>query len=143
MPVSVPPWKSAAWLLAANLVLLYGFDSLAFYFGRPMMTFGGLVPLVLANLVLMVGASVLSSRQRLNAGSAVAALAIVTFGTVWLVGHNSGHDAYLASHLVSVTVAPGDQMPATIIIRNIGAQESTETMQSFSDVGVPLRAPGS
>ena len=40
-------------------------------------------------------------------------LAAVTFGTVWLVGHNSGHNAYLASHLVSVTVAPGDQLPAS------------------------------
>ena len=107
------PWKGVAWLLAANLVLLYGVDSLAFYFGRPMMTFSGLVPLILANLVLMVITAVLSSRRRLNAGSAVAVLAIVTFGTVWLIGHNSGHNAYLASHLVSVTVAPGDQMPAS------------------------------
>ena len=112
-PVSVLTWKGVAWLLAANLVLLFGFDSLAFYFGRPMMTFGGLVPLILANLVLMVITAALSSRRRLNAGSAVAALAIVTFGTVWLVGHNSGHNAYLASHLVSVTVAAGDQMPAS------------------------------
>ena len=107
------PWKGTARLLAANLVLLFGFDSLAFYFGRPMMTFGGLVPLILANLVLMVITAMLSRRRRLNAGSAVAALAIVTFGTVWLIGHNSGHDAYLASHLVSVTLAPGDQMPAS------------------------------
>ncbi|TVZ05442.1 hypothetical protein EAS64_12905 [Trebonia kvetii] len=86
-------WKGVAWLLAANLLLLFGFDSLAFYFGRPMMTFGGLIPLILANLVLMVITAALSSRRRLNAGSAVAALAIVTFGTVWLVGHNSGHNA--------------------------------------------------
>jgi hypothetical protein len=113
VPVSAPSWKSIAWLLAANLVLLYAIDSMAFYFGRPMLTFGGLVPLVLANLVLMVITSVLSSRRRLNAGSVVAALAIVTFGTVWLIGHNSGHNAYLASHLVSVTVAPADQMPAS------------------------------
>lgn len=112
-PVSVLPWKGVAWLLAASLVLLYGFDSLAFYFGRPMMTFGGLVPLILANLALMVIIAALSSRRQLNAGSAVAALAIVTFGTVWLVGHNSGHNAYLAAHLVRVTVAPGDQMPAS------------------------------
>jgi hypothetical protein len=34
-------------------------------------------------------------------------LAIVTFGTIWIVGHNSGHNAYRASHLVSVTIAPG------------------------------------
>ncbi len=112
-PGRVLPWKSTARLLAANLVLLFGFDSLAFYFGRPMMTFAGLVPLILANLVLMVITAILSSRRRLNAGSAVAALAIVTFGTVWLIGHNSGHNAYLASHLVSVTLASGDQMPAS------------------------------
>ena len=100
-------------LLAVNLVLLYVVDGLAFYAGRPMMTFGGLVPLILVNLVLMVITAAVSTRGRLNAGSAVAVLAAVTFGTVWLVGHNSGHNAYLASHLVSVTVAPGDQLPAS------------------------------
>jgi hypothetical protein len=111
--VSVLSRKGTAWLLAVNLVLLYGVDGLAFYSGRPMMTFGGLVPLILANLVLMVITATVSTRGRLNAGSAVAVLATVTFGTVWLVGHNSGHNAYLAAHLVSVTVAPGDQMPAS------------------------------
>ena len=100
-------------LLAVNLVLLYVVDGLAFYAGRPMMTFGGLVPLILVNLVLMVITAAVSTRGRLNAGSAVAVLATVTFGTVWLVGHNSGHNAYLASHLVNVTVAPGDQLPAS------------------------------
>ena len=100
-------------LLAVNLVLLYVVDGLAFYAGRPMMTFGGLVPLILVNLVLMVITAAVSTRGRLNAGSAVAVLATVTFGSVWLVGHNSGHNAYLASHLVSVTVAPGDQLPAS------------------------------
>jgi hypothetical protein len=106
-------WKGAAWLLAVNLVLLYGVDSLAFYAGRPMMTFGGLVPLILVNLLLVMVTAAVSTRRRLNAGSAAAALALVSFGTVWLIGHNSGHNAYLASHLVSVTVAPGDQLPAS------------------------------
>jgi hypothetical protein len=105
--------KGTVVLLAANLALLYVVDGLAFYAGRPMMTFGGLVPLILVNLVLMVITAAASTRGRLNAGSAVAVLATVTFGTVWLVGHNSGHNAYLASHLVSVTVAPGDQLPAS------------------------------
>jgi hypothetical protein len=105
--------KRTVLLLAVNLVLLYVVDGLAFYAGRPMMTFGGLVPLILVNLVLMVITTAVSTRGRLNAGSAVAVLATVTFGTVWLVGHNSGHNAYLASHLVSVTVAPGDQLPAS------------------------------
>ncbi len=51
--------------------------------------------------------------RRLNAGSVAATLALVTFGTIWIAGHNSGHNAYLAAHLVSVTVAPGDQLPAS------------------------------
>ena len=106
-------WRGTAWLLAGSLVLLWIVDGLAFYAGRPMMTLGGLVPLILVNLVLVAAAAAASTRGRLNAGSAVAVLAAVTFGTVWLIGHNSGHDAYLASHLVSVTVAPGDQLPAS------------------------------
>jgi hypothetical protein len=110
---SAHTWRGTAWLLAASLVLLYVVDGLAFYAGRPMMTFGGLVPLILVNLVLVAAAAAASTRGRINAGSVVAVLATVTFGTVWLVGHNSGHDASLASHLVSVTVAPGDQLPAS------------------------------
>jgi hypothetical protein len=112
-------WKRIAWLLAVNIAVLYAIDGLAFYSGRPMMTFGGLVPLIVVNLVVMlVTGTVFTLRRfhagrRFNAGSAVAALATVTFATVWLVGHNSGHNAYLASHLVSVSVAPSDQLPAS------------------------------
>ena len=101
-----------------------------------MMTFGGLVPLILVNLVLVAAAAVTSTRGRLNAGSAVAVLATVTFGTVWLVGHNSGHDAYLASHLVSMTVAPGDQLPASstnhmvIVSPDIATTKASQAMAS-------------
>jgi hypothetical protein len=112
-PVSARSWKGTAWLLAGNIAVLYLIDGLAFYSGRPMMTFGGLVPLIVVNLVVMWVTATVSTRGRLNAGSAVAALATVTFATVWLVGHNGGHNAYLASHLVSVTVAPSDQLPAS------------------------------
>jgi hypothetical protein len=105
-------WKGVAWLLAVNIAVLYAIDGLAFYLGRPMMTFGGLVPLIVVNLAVLVTTTVFTAR-RLNAGGAVAALATVTFATVWLVGHNSGHNAYQASHLVSVTVAPSDQLPAS------------------------------
>ena len=113
LPLSPLSWRGAAWRLAGNFVLLFGIDSLAFYFGRPMMTFGGLVPLVLVNLVIMVITTTVFTRGRSNAGSAVAALAAVTFGIIFVIGHNSEHNAYLASHLVSVTVAPGDQLPAS------------------------------
>ncbi|HTR93911.1 MAG TPA: hypothetical protein VMI73_19440 [Trebonia sp.] len=112
-PVGALPWRRVLWLLAGNFVLLFAIDSGAFYYGRPMMTFAGLVPLILLNLVLVAILPTISTRRRLNAGSAAAALAVVTFGTVWLIGYNSGHNSYLASHLVSVTVAPGDQMPAS------------------------------
>ena len=40
-----------------------------------------------------------------------------------------------------VLAQPGD--PVTISILNIGAQESTQTIQSFTDAHVPLHAPGS
>jgi hypothetical protein len=112
-PASGLSWPGTAWLLAINLVLLYGIDSLAFYFGRPMMTFVGLVPLIMVNLVILAITTTLATFRRLNAGSAAATLAIVTFGTVWIIGYNSGHNAYLASHLVNVTVAPSDQLLAS------------------------------
>ena len=112
-PASGLSWKGTACLLAINLVLLYGIDSLAFYFGRPMMTFVGLVPLILVNLVILAITATLATFRRLNAGSVAATLAIVTFGTIWIVGYNSGHNAYLASHLVNVTVAPSDQLLAS------------------------------
>jgi hypothetical protein len=132
-PVSLLSWKGT-WLLAINLVLLYGVDSLAFYFGRPMMTFVGLVPLILVNLVIAAITATLATFRRLNAASVVATLAIVTFGTIWIVGHNSGHNAYRASHLVSVTVAPGDQLPASstdnmvIVSPDIAATKASQAM---------------
>jgi hypothetical protein len=113
-PLSALSWKGVAWLLTINLALLFGLDSLAFYAGRPMMTFAGLVPLIMVNLfVLAITTTVFTFKRRLNAGSVAAALALVTFGVVWVIGHNSGHNAYLASHLVSVTIAPGDQLLAS------------------------------
>jgi hypothetical protein len=101
--------------VAALVLPLFVLDSLAFYFGRPLVTFGGLVPLILVNLALVLVISVaLDARRRSrSAGPAVAFAAAVAFGVVWLVGHNSGHDAYRASHLVSVTVEPGDRLPAS------------------------------
>src|SRR5689334_17201649 len=45
---------SVAWAVIPVVIVLFVFDSLAFYYGRPMMTFGGLVPLILVNLVIVV-----------------------------------------------------------------------------------------
>jgi len=129
-------WTGVAWLLAINVVLLFGLDTLAFYRGRPMMTFGGLVPLILANLVVVAVTATLSTRRRINAGSVAAVLATVTFGTVWVVGQNSGHDPYLASHLVSVTVAPSAQPPASstdnmvIVSSDIATTKASQAMAS-------------
>ncbi len=101
--------------VAAFVLPLFVFDSLAFYHGRPLMTFSGLIPLILANLVLVLVISVALDvrRHSLSVAPAVAFAAAVAFGVVWLAGHNSGHDAYRASHLVSVTVEPGDRLPAS------------------------------
>ncbi len=134
--VSSLSWYGAAWVLAINTALLFGIDSCAFYFGRPMTTFAGLVPLILLNLVIVAIAVTVATRGRLNAGSVAGALAIVTFGTVWLVGHNSGHNAYRAAHLVSVTVAPGDQLPASstdhmvIVSPDIATTKASQAMST-------------
>src|SRR6202043_2124204 len=40
-----------------------------------------------------------------------------------------------------VLAQTGDRV--TISVLNVGAQESTQTMQSFTDAGIPLNAPGS
>jgi hypothetical protein len=112
-PAGSLSWRGAASLLAVSFVLLFGVDTLAFYFGRPMMTFVGLVPLILVNLVIVAIAATLATFRRLNAGSIAAVLATVTFGTIWIIGYNSGHNAYLAAHLVSVTVASSNQLPAS------------------------------
>jgi hypothetical protein len=135
-PVSVLSWTGVAWLLAINLVLLFGIDTLAFYHGRPMTTFAGLVPLILVNLVIVAITATLSTFRRLNAGSVAATLAIVTFGTVWVIGQNSGHNPYLASHLVSVTVAPSAQPPASstdnmvIVSSDIATTKASQAMAS-------------
>jgi uncharacterized membrane protein YhaH (DUF805 family) len=97
------------------VVLLFAVDSLGFFHGRPMLTFGGLMPVILANLLIVTVAGTVAdlARRRLSAGSTVPLLALLAFAIVYIVGHNSGHDSYRAAHLVSVTVTPGDQMPAS------------------------------
>jgi hypothetical protein len=101
--------------LVIVVVLLFAVDSLVFYHARPMMTFGGLVPLIIFNLAVVLVAAVVRDlrRRRISVGSAVALLGVITFGVIWIVNHNGGHDAYRASHLVSVTVEPGDRLPAS------------------------------
>jgi hypothetical protein len=110
-------WKATAWLIAVALAVLFAIDSLAFYAGRPMMTLAGLMPLILANLIVMLVITALATvgrrRLRLNGGMAVSGLVLACAFIVWVGGHNSGHDSYQAAHLVSVTTAPGDQLPAS------------------------------
>jgi hypothetical protein len=81
--------------LVVLVVLLFAIDSLSFYFGRPMMTFAGLVPLILVNLMIVavIGTVADLARRRMSAGSAVPLLALVAFGGVYVVGHNSAGSA--------------------------------------------------
>src|SRR5690349_4359218 len=53
---------SVAWAMIPVVIVLFVFDTLAFYYGRPMMTFGGLVPLILVNLVIVVVLTVVRDR---------------------------------------------------------------------------------
>jgi hypothetical protein len=101
--------------LVVLVVLLFAVDSLGFYHGRPMMTFAGLIPVIFVNLLIVTVVGVLAdlAGRRLSAGSAVPFVAVLALGIVYVVGYNSGHDSYRAAHLVSVTLASGDQMPAS------------------------------
>ena len=134
------PWGGTAWLLAFNFALLFIVDSLAFYAGRPMMTFPGLMPLILVNLAIMLVTVTFGTRYRRrlvrNGGSIAAALALLVFLVVWITGHNSGHNAYRAAHLVSVSSAPGAQMPASstdhmvVVSPDIATTKASQTMST-------------
>jgi multisubunit Na+/H+ antiporter MnhB subunit len=114
LPASGPGLRRVLTRLVISVVVLFVVDTLAFYHGRPMTTFTGLLPLIMVNLlIVLVLAAAGRPRSVLNAGSCAALLALVTFGVIWLVGHNSDHDSYAASHLVSVTVEPDDELPAS------------------------------
>jgi uncharacterized membrane protein len=69
---------------------VFAVDSLAFYYARPVMTFGGLMPLILANLVVVLVAAVALDiiRRGVSAGSAVALLAVITFGVNVVFGNS-------------------------------------------------------
>jgi uncharacterized membrane protein len=76
--------------LVILVVLFFAVDSLAFYYARPVMTFGGLMPLILANLVVVLVAAVALDiiRRGVSAGSAVALLAVITFGVNVVFGNS-------------------------------------------------------
>ena len=85
---SRPAWLVVVRTLVAVVVLLFVVDTFAFYFGRPMTSFGGLVPLILFNLtVVLVMTMALNIRRReISAGSVAALLAALGFGLVWHLG---------------------------------------------------------
>lgn len=134
------PWTGTAWLLGFNVALLFVIDSLAFYAGRPMMTFPGLVPLILVNLCVLLVTVTLGARYRRrltrNGGTVATFGVLLVFLVVWIAGHNSGHDAYRASHLVSVTSAPSTQMPASstdhmvVVSPDIATTKASQTMST-------------
>jgi hypothetical protein len=116
-PASPPPRVSLRVVLIRLMVsvaVLFLVDTLAFYLGRPMKTFPGLLPLIAVNLlVVLVTAAAGRPRSLVNGGNAAALTALAVLAVIWLVGHNRDHDAYAASHLVSVTVEPNDELPAS------------------------------
>jgi hypothetical protein len=136
-----PPYQAfvrrVAWRVPITVAVLFVIDWLAFYRGRPMMTVAGLVPLAVANLAVVMVLTVLPqlARKRLpGLGSAIAFGLTVAAGITWIVGHNLDHNAYLASHLVSVTVAPGDQLPASstshmvVVPPDVATTKASQTM---------------
>jgi hypothetical protein len=97
-----------------SVILLFLVDSLVFWQARPSMSFQGLVPLIFFNLLVVAIVAVVWDLicQGISA-SELAWVALIVFGFIWVIGYNSGHDAYRASHIVSVSVEPNDALPAS------------------------------
>jgi hypothetical protein len=124
----------------ANLVILFLVDAFAFHLARPAMTFSGLMPLAWWNLfVVFIVSAVVSGRMRLakkkiGFGWVIPLVCLVVAGIICIVGYNSDHNAYAASHIVSVVTEPNDALPASstsnmvIVPPDVATTKANQTM---------------
>jgi hypothetical protein len=81
----------------------------------PTATFFGVLPLVILDLLLAAVIAWIADGAAggLSAASFVMTLALIASGIGWIAGVNGPHDAHAASHIVQVTLAKDDQLPAS------------------------------
>ena len=108
----------------ANFLLNFfitGFiDLMVIMFVRPMLNLPGLALLIFLNILFAaVYASIVDfviasgDYEGVGAATVLFWIGLVVFGVIWSIGHNSGHNAYKASHLVRVVEEKTGQPPAS------------------------------
>jgi hypothetical protein len=86
-----------------------------FYWQLPALTFAGGIHIVFFDLILTVlfTAGADAATEGVGAGAPTAAVLLILTSIVWIIGHNSGHSAAKATHIVSVSVEPKADLPAS------------------------------
>lgn len=120
-----------------NFVILFTVDVLIIFCGHPMMTFVGLSGILWVNLlVTVVVATVADLIDESPSLGLLSWLALLVFSIICIVGYNSGHNAYNASHIVSVTEEGANQLPASsttnmvIVSSDIATTRAQQTMST-------------
>jgi hypothetical protein len=82
----------------------------------PTATFAGVLPLIVLDLTLAMVIAALADgfAEGLSAAAVIMALAVIAAGGTWLAVHNGPHNAQEAAHIVHVTVAADDALPASV-----------------------------
>lgn len=98
-----------------DLVVLFFVDSIVFYYAMPSFSLAGLVPFLFLNLMIVtvVAISWDGGLMGVGAGSVLGVLAVIAISIMWIVGINSDHNGYKASHIVPVSVESSDTLPAS------------------------------
>ena len=127
-------WAAGAGInFVADLLILFFLDWLVILYGRPMLTFPvGLMPLIFANLLIVALVASIADvgLESVSVATPVAWVLVVVSAIVWVVGINSGHSAYKASHLVSVTVAGPATLPASSTSQLVTVDENVATTRA-------------
>lgn len=161
-------YDDAAGVAIANFlvigVVIFLFDWLAVYYGRPMMTFPGLIIILFINVLitLIVAAAVDAAAASFGGATAVALIGLIVVGIVWAAGFNSGHGDKVAcpsksagyaatagaAHtcskaaygIVHVTEEPNDKLPASttsnmVIVTDSMASTKASAAMSSGEAG--------
>lgn len=129
-------WKfgaGAAGIFITNLLILFFIDWPAFMFGRPMMVWpAGLIVIAFINVlvVALVATAWDAGLMSLSLATVGAWVLVIVTSVVWVVGVNSGHDAYKASHLVPVTVYGAATLPASSTAQLITVDQDAATTRA-------------
>lgn len=126
-----------------DLVVLFLVNSFVFYHGRLMMTFVGLLPLIIVNILIafVVALAIDIGEENPSGGSIGGLVLLIAFLLVFVVGHNHGGNSYKAATIVKVLPEPKDQLPPSstsqmlIVTPNIAQTEASGVLGQTTSSG--------